>query len=70
MSDLRIAAAYIRVSTDDQMELSPDSQLAKIQEYAAKNGILLPAQYVFHDDGISGRAADKRVSVIGLYSCF
>lgn len=60
MSDLRIAAAYIRVSTDDQMDLSPDSQLAKIQEYAAKNGILLPAQYVFHDDGISGRAADKR----------
>ena len=60
MSELRMAAAYIRVSTDDQMELSPDSQLAKIREYAAKNGLLLLSEYVFHDDGISGRAAEKR----------
>lgn len=60
MPDLRAAAAYIRVSTDDQMELSPDSQLVKIREYAAKNDLLLLPQYIFHDDGISGRAADKR----------
>lgn len=60
MSDLRAAAAYIRVSTDDQMELSPDSQLAKIREYAAKNELLLLPQYIFHDDGVSGRAAEKR----------
>ena len=60
MSDLRTAAAYIRVSTDDQMELSPDSQLVKIREYAAKNDLLLLPQYIFHDDGISGRAAQKR----------
>lgn len=26
-SDVKIAAAYIRVSTDDQLEYSPDSQL-------------------------------------------
>ena len=60
MPDLRAAAAYIRVSTDDQMELSPDSQLVKIREYAAKNDLLLLPQYIFHDDGISGRAAEKR----------
>ena len=60
MPDLRAAAAYIRVSTDDQMELSPDSQLVKIREYAAKNGLLLLSEYIFHDDGISGRAAEKR----------
>lgn len=60
MSDLRTAAAYIRVSTDDQMELSPDSQLVKIREYALKNDLLLLPQYIFHDDGISGRAAGKR----------
>ena len=60
MSELRMAAAYVRVSTDDQLELSPDSQLEKIREYAARNGLLLPAEYIFHDDGISGRAADKR----------
>ena len=44
MPDLRAAAAYIRVSTDDQMELSPDSQLVKIREYAAKNDLLLLPQ--------------------------
>lgn len=60
MPEPRIAAAYIRVSTDDQMELSPDSQMEKIREYAAKNGLLLLSEYIFHDDGISGRAAEKR----------
>ena len=37
-SDLKIAAAYIRVSTDDQEEYSPDSQVRLIREYARKNG--------------------------------
>lgn len=55
-----IAAAYVRVSTDDQMELSPDTQLETIREYAAKNNLLLLSEYIFHDDGISGRAAEKR----------
>ena len=31
---MQTAAAYIRVSTEDQTEYSPDSQLKKIQEYA------------------------------------
>ena len=60
MPEPRIAAAYVRVSTDDQMELSPDSQMEKIREYAAKNGLLLLSEYIFHDDGISGRAAENR----------
>ena len=33
---LRIGAAYIRVSDERQDEYSPDSQLKKIREYAAK----------------------------------
>ena len=38
------AAAYIRVSTEDQMEFSPDSQLRSIQAYALNHHIeLLPA---------------------------
>lgn len=60
MPEPHIAAAYVRVSTDDQIELSPDSQMEKIREYAAKNGLLLLSEYIFHDDGISGRAAEKR----------
>lgn len=57
---MKIAAAYIRVSTDDQIELSPDSQLKQIRDYAKKNGYIVPPEYVFQDDGISGRTASKR----------
>ena len=58
--DIRVAAAYIRVSTDDQLEYSPDSQLKIIREYAAKNGYILPEEHIFTDDGISGRKSANR----------
>ena len=57
---LKIAAAYIRVSDERQDEYSPDSQLKKIREYAAKEGYMIPDEYVFYDDGISGRNVKKR----------
>lgn len=60
MNEMKIAAAYIRVSTEDQVEYSPDSQLRAIQNYAEKNGYYLPEQYVFIDEGISGRTVGKR----------
>jgi DNA invertase Pin-like site-specific DNA recombinase len=60
MEKLRIASAYIRVSTDDQLELSPDSQIKVIREYAKQNGFIVPTEYIYRDDGISGRRADKR----------
>lgn len=53
--ELRLAAAYIRVSTDDQVELSPASQLAEIRRWAAGHGYLVPDEYVYRDEGISGR---------------
>lgn len=57
---LRFAAVYIRVSTDDQVELSPDSQLEKIREYAQREGIVILEDHIYVDAGISGRKADKR----------
>jgi len=57
---LNIGAAYIRVSDERQDEYSPDSQLKKIREYAAKEGYYIPDEYVFYDDGISGRSVKKR----------
>jgi DNA invertase Pin-like site-specific DNA recombinase len=57
---LRIGAAYIRVSDERQDEYSPDSQLKKIREYAAKEGYQIPDDYVFYDDGISGKSTRKR----------
>lgn len=60
MNDTKTAAAYIRVSTDNQTELSPDSQIKVIRRYAAQHGYIIPDEYIYRDDGISGRHADKR----------
>lgn len=58
---LKIAAAYIRVSDERQDEYSPDSQLKLIRQYAEKNGYTIPENYVFYDDGISGKSTNKRL---------
>lgn len=56
-----IGAAYIRVSTDDQTELSPDAQLRMILEAAKRDGITIPPEFIFMEQhGISGRRADNR----------
>lgn len=58
---MKTAAAYIRVSTDDQLEYSPDSQLGKIREYVKNNDMILPEEFIFREDeGISGKKAEKR----------
>lgn len=57
---MKIAACYIRVSTDDQAEHSPESQLKEIQKYAETHGYYIPDEYIFADEGISGRNASKR----------
>ena len=38
---MKIAAAYVRVSTDDQLEYSPDSQLQAIRDYAKSHDLIL-----------------------------
>ena len=53
-------ACYIRVSTEDQTEFSPDAQLKAIKSYAQKNNITLTKEFIFIDEGISGRRAEKR----------
>lgn len=55
-----LGAAYIRVSTDDQTEFSPDAQLKAIKKYCQDNSIILSNEHIFIDEGISGRKADKR----------
>lgn len=57
---MKIAAAYLRVSTEEQDEYSLGSQLKLIREYASKNDYIVPEEFVFVDDGISGRSAAKR----------
>ncbi len=60
MQYTKTAAAYIRVSTDDQAELSPDSQLMEIRKFAEREGYLLRDEHIYSDEGISGKKADKR----------
>jgi site-specific DNA recombinase len=57
---MKTGAAYIRVSTEDQLEYSPESQLKKIQEYGRQHQITLENSFVFCDEGISGRNAGNR----------
>lgn len=58
--ETKLAAAYIRVSTEDQAEYSPDAQLAEIRKYADAHGYLLPQKFIFVDEGISGKHTGKR----------
>lgn len=57
---MRVGALYIRVSTDDQVEYSPEAQIRLGLEYAKKNNIIVPKEFIFQDDGISGRKAANR----------
>lgn len=66
---MKYAAAYIRVSTEDQTEYSPDAQLRAIKEYCEKNDYYLDDKYIFIDEGKSGRKAEKRpafMKMIGI----
>lgn len=69
---MKTAAAYIRVSTEDQIEYSPESQLKNIKKYALEHGFELPERYIFIDEGISGKETKKRPQfnrMIGLAKC-
>lgn len=56
-----IGAAYVRVSTNDQTELSPAAQLREIKNAANADGVLIPDEYIFIEEkGVSGRRADNR----------
>lgn len=66
---MRTAACYIRVSTDDQTEYSPDSQLKLIQDYAEKNDIVLLEEFIFMEDGgKSGKSMAKRERFLDMIS--
>lgn len=56
---LRIGALYIRVSTHDQDELSPDAQIRLGLDFAKSNNIVIPKEFIFVES-VSGRKASKR----------
>ena len=56
---VKTAALYIRVSTDKQEELSPDSQRRLLLDYAKSHNMIVSNQHIYTENGISGRKADK-----------
>lgn len=56
---MKTAALYIRVSSHDQDEISPDTQKKLGLEFAKKNDIFVPPEFIFMES-ISGRDAKKR----------
>ena len=54
------AACYLRVSTEEQSEYSPDAQLRAIREFCRRNNFALLDNHIYIDEGISGRSAAKR----------
>lgn len=65
---MKLGAAYIRVSTTDQLEYSPESQLRLIKEYAIKHNIVIYNEFIYKDEGVSGRDADKRPAFQSMIS--
>lgn len=57
---MKTGALYIRVSTHMQDELSPDAQKRLLLDYAKSNDIVISNEYIFIENGISGRKAEKR----------
>lgn len=55
----RTGALYIRVSTEDQTELSPDAQKRLLLDYAKKNNIIVSNEFIF-SESVSGRHAQRR----------
>lgn len=60
------AAIYIRVSTEDQTEYSPDAQKRALFHYAQSNDIIIKSEHIYIDEGISGRTAQKRPSFMRM----
>ena len=59
---MKDGAIYVRVSTEEQARegYSIEAQIKAIKDYARKNNIFIDEKYIFKDEGISGREAEKR----------
>ena len=54
------AVAYVRVSSDDQVKgTSLDSQTEACRNYAKNNGIELPDDNIFREEGVSAKIIDR-----------
>lgn len=61
-----IAACYIRVSTEDQTEYSPEAQKRALAHYASQHSMTLAPEHIYIDAGISGRRAETRPAFMSM----
>lgn len=64
----KTAAFYIRVSTEDQAEFSPDAQLRALKNFAENNGFLYNDRIIYIDEGYSARQARSRPAFMRMIS--
>ena len=57
---MKTAAVYIRVSTEEQTEYSPDAQLKEAVKYAEAHDMTLCKEHIYIDEGISGKSTRNR----------
>ena len=60
------AAAYLRVSTEEQTEFSPEAQLRALETYATAHGLTLDSRHSFRAAGLSGRRAETRPGFMAM----
>ena len=61
MIEQKIGAGYGRRSSEKHDDVSLKTQSLKNREYAPKNGIIIPDEYVFEEDNFTGKVADRPV---------
>ena len=61
------AALYIRVSSEEQNEYSPEAQRKALRAFARQNGMEVMPEFIF-EDHISGKSAEKRPGFIQMIS--
>lgn len=60
------AACYIRVSTEEQTEYSPEAQRRALERYAGQHKLSIRPEHVYVDAGISGRRAETRPAFMAM----
>ena len=60
------AACYIRVSTEEQTEYSPEAQRRALDRYAQQHNMTILPEHVYIDAGISGRRAETRPAFMSM----
>lgn len=66
MDPVTRAACYIRVSTEEQTEFSPDAQQRALSNYARQHGLTILPEHIYIDAGLSGRRAETRPAFMAM----